>query len=78
MTTRRSSRPSPRRGRTAAESVETLTLGATAGDVFATVDPGKSKLSYQVLFDPDGAGTAVVTVVFRPRPNARTAPTSRS
>ena len=51
---------------TAEESVETLTLGATAGDVFATVDPGKSKLSYQVLFDPDGAvETAVVTVVFR-------------
>jgi hypothetical protein len=51
---------------TAEESVETLTLGATAGDVFATVDPGKSKLSYQVLFDPDGAvETAVATVVFR-------------
>ena len=51
---------------TAEEGVETLTLGATAGDVFATVDPGKSKLSYQVLFDPDGAvETAVVTVVFR-------------
>jgi hypothetical protein len=51
---------------TAEESVETLTLGTTAGDVFATVDPGKSKLSYQVLFDPDGAvETAVVTVVFR-------------
>ncbi|HEV8057737.1 MAG TPA: hypothetical protein VGQ01_04490, partial [Actinomycetota bacterium] len=40
---------------TAEQSVETLTLGATAGDVFQTVDPGKSKLSYQVLFDPDGA-----------------------
>ena len=51
---------------TAEESVETLTLGATAGDVFATVDPAKSKLSYQVLFDPDGAPeTAVVTVIFR-------------
>ena len=51
---------------TAEESVDTLTLGATAGDVFSTVDPGKSKLSYQVLFDPDGAvETAVVTVVFR-------------
>jgi len=51
---------------TAEEGVETLTLGATAGDVFATVEPGKSKLSYQVLFDPDGAvETAVVTVVFR-------------
>ena len=51
---------------TAEQSVETLTLGATAGDVFQTVDPGKSKLSYQVLFDPDGAPeTAVVTVIFR-------------
>ena len=51
---------------TAEQSVETLTLGATAGDVFDTVDPGKSKLSYQVLFDPDGApATAVVSVIFR-------------
>jgi hypothetical protein len=51
---------------TAEQSVETLTLGATAGDVFKTVDPGKSKLTYQVLFDPDGApDTAVVTVTFR-------------
>ena len=51
---------------TAEQSVETLTLGATAGDVFATVDPGKSKLSYQVLFDPDAAPeTAVVSVIFR-------------
>jgi hypothetical protein len=51
---------------TAEESVETLTLGATAGDVFDTVDPGKSKLTYQVLFDPDGAPeSAVVSVIFR-------------
>jgi len=51
---------------TAEQSVETLTLGATAGDVFDTVDPGKSKLSYQVLFDPDGAPeSAVVSVIFR-------------
>jgi len=51
---------------TAEQSVETLTLGATAGDVFQTVDPAKSKLSYQILFDPDGAPeTAVVTVIFR-------------
>jgi hypothetical protein len=42
---------------TAEQSLETLTLGATAGDVFDTVDPGKSKLSYQVLFDPDGEPT---------------------
>ncbi len=51
---------------TAEQSVETLTLGATAGDVFDTVDPGKSKLTYQVLFDPDGASeSAVVSVIFR-------------
>jgi hypothetical protein len=51
---------------TAEQSVETLTLGATAGDVFKTVDPGQSKLTYEVLFDPDGAPeTAVVTVIFR-------------
>jgi hypothetical protein len=50
----------------AEQNVETLTLGATAGDVFATVDPGKSKLSYEVLFDPDGEPeTAVVSVIFR-------------
>jgi len=51
---------------TAEQSVETLTLGATAGDVFRSVDPGKSTLTYQVLFDPDGEPeTAVVTVIFR-------------
>jgi hypothetical protein len=53
---------------TAEQSMETLTLGATAGNVFDTVDPGKSKskLSYQVLFDPDGGPeTAVVSVIFR-------------
>lgn len=51
---------------TAEQSVETLTLGATAGDVFDTVDPGKSKLTYQVLFDPDRAPeSAVVSVIFR-------------
>jgi hypothetical protein len=51
---------------TAQQSVETLTLGAGAGDVFDTVEPGKSKLSYQVLFDPDGTPeTVVVSVIFR-------------
>ncbi len=53
---------------TAEASVETLTLGANAGDVFDTVDPGKGKstLHYEVLFDPDGnPETAVVTVIFR-------------
>jgi len=56
----------PDAGATAEQSVETLTLGATAGDVFDTVEPGKSKLTYQVLFDPDGAPeSAVVSVIFR-------------
>jgi hypothetical protein len=58
----------PQAAATAEQSVETLTLGATAGNVFDTVDPGKSKskLSYQVLFDPDGEPeTAVVSVIFR-------------
>ncbi len=56
----------PHAAATAEQSVETLTLGATAGDVFDTVDPGKSKLSYQVLFDPNGEPeTAVVSVIFR-------------
>lgn len=51
---------------TAEQSVETLTLGTDAGDVFKTVDPGKSKLDYEVLFDPDGKpDVAVVTVIFR-------------
>jgi hypothetical protein len=58
----------PQAAATAEQSVETLTLGSTAGNVFDTVDPGKSKskLSYQVLFDPDGEPeTAVVSVIFR-------------
>ena len=56
----------PQAAATAEQSVETLTLGSTAGNVFDTVDPGKSKLSYQVLFDPDGKPeTAVVSVIFR-------------
>lgn len=51
---------------TAEQDVEILTLGAGAGDVFETVDPGKSRLSYEVLFDPEGAPeTAVATVIFR-------------
>lgn len=51
---------------TAEQEVEVLTLGAGAGDVFEHVDPGKSRLSYEVLFDPEGAvQTAVASVVFR-------------
>jgi len=58
----------PQAAATAEQNLETLTLGSTAGNVFDTVDPGKSKskLSYQVLFDPDGEPeTAVVSVIFR-------------
>jgi hypothetical protein len=47
--------------RSAAESsVETLTLGTTAGDVYETVVPEKSTLAYEVLFDPQGSPDPVV------------------
>jgi hypothetical protein len=64
MTTRRSSRRSlPTRPRRPSRAWRP---SRTAGDVFDTVEPGKSKLSYQVLFDPDGEPeTAVVSVIFR-------------
>lgn len=51
---------------TAQGSADVLTLGADAGDVFTSVEPRKSSLSYQVLFDEDGnPDTVVATVVFR-------------
>jgi hypothetical protein len=51
---------------TARSSAEVLTLGAGAGDVFETVQPRKSTLAYQVLFDKEGdPNTVVATVVFR-------------
>lgn len=51
---------------TARSSADVLTLGADAGDVFKTVEPRKSTLAYQVLFDKDGnPDTVVATVVFR-------------
>lgn len=47
--------------RPAAEAaVETLTLGTTAGDVYETVEPEKSTLAYEVLFDPEGSPDSVV------------------
>jgi hypothetical protein len=50
----------------AGSSADVLTLGAGAGDVFRSVQPRKSSLSYQVLFDKDGnPDTVVATVVFR-------------
>jgi hypothetical protein len=50
---------------TAQQSVETLTLGATAGDVFEDVEPDKGTLAYDVLFDPEAnPNTTVVTFHF--------------
>jgi hypothetical protein len=49
----------------AQEGVETLTLGASAGDVFDTVTPERGTLRFRVLFDPDGnPATVVVDVRF--------------
>jgi hypothetical protein len=49
----------------AQQHVETLTLGAAAGDVFEDVEPDKGTLAFDVLFDPDAnPNTAVVTVHF--------------
>jgi hypothetical protein len=50
---------------TAQQSVDTLTLGTTAGDLFEDVEPDKSSLQYRVLFDLDGnPDTAVVRYTF--------------
>jgi hypothetical protein len=47
-------------------NADVLTLGADAGDVYKTVEPRKSTLSYEVLFDKNGnPDTVVATVVFR-------------
>lgn len=45
---------------TAEQSVETLTLGARAGDVYDRVTPKRGVLSFEVLFDPDGAPVSAV------------------
>lgn len=47
---------------TAEQSVETLTLGAGAGDVYDRVTPKRGVLTYEVLFDPDGAPASVVAI----------------
>jgi hypothetical protein len=47
----------------AAESVETLTLGATAGDVYDSVTPKKGSLSFSVLFDQEGNPHTVVATI---------------
>jgi len=50
--------------RPAAEAaVETLTLGTTAGDIYETVQPDKSTLSYTVLFDPESSPDSLVVRV---------------
>ena len=56
----------------AQQDVETLTLGASAGDVYDSVDPEKSTLSYRVLFDPDGNVDTVVAVFSFSATGART------
>lgn len=45
---------------TAEQSVETLTLGAGAGDVYESVTPKRGVVSFEVLFDADGAPASVV------------------
>jgi hypothetical protein len=50
---------------TAQQSVEVLTLGATAGDLYERVTPEKGSLGFTVLFDPAGSRhTAVARVRF--------------
>lgn len=57
---------SPDAAATAQDSAAVLTLGADAGDVYKTVEPRKSTISYEILYDRDGnPNTAVATVVFR-------------
>ena len=48
---------------TAEGSIETLTLGTDAGDVYDEVAPDRSVLDYKVLFDPDGEVSQVVVRV---------------
>ncbi|MGZ8596467.1 MAG: hypothetical protein ACXWYJ_12465 [Actinomycetota bacterium] len=48
----------------AEQSVETLTIGATAGDVYDEIEPTKGSLEFDVLFDQEDTPTSVV-VKFR-------------
>ncbi len=43
--------------------VETITLGATAGDLYERVTPRRGSLQFHVLFDQDGAPATVVVQV---------------
>lgn len=45
------------------QGVETLTLGATAGDVYERVTPLRGSLQFRVLFDQEGAPDTVVVEV---------------
>ena len=57
---------SPHAAQTARQNTAVLTLGADAGDVYKTVEPRKSSISYEILYDREGEpNTAVATVVFR-------------
>ena len=47
----------------AREGVETLTLGATASDVYERVTPRRGSLRFRVLFDQEGAPDTVVVQV---------------
>jgi hypothetical protein len=47
----------------AQSGLETLTLGAGAGDVYERVTPKRGVLSYRVLFDQDGVPDTVVAQV---------------
>lgn len=42
--------------------LDAVTLGKTAGDRFASVSPDTSKLSFRVLFDPNGKAKTVVAI----------------
>jgi hypothetical protein len=44
-------------------SIETLTLGVGAGDVYETVEPDKGKLKMRVLFDENGEVVSIVALV---------------
>ncbi|HSJ50335.1 MAG TPA: hypothetical protein VLA90_03490 [Actinomycetota bacterium] len=48
---------------TARTNLETLTLGAEAGDVFETVRPQRGSIRFNVLFDPESAPDTVVADV---------------
>lgn len=47
----------------AESSIETLTLGVNAGDVYQTVEPEKGKLKVRVLFDENGDVISMVGLV---------------